>query len=1096
MSITQRITDGTLLLDTGNANSALDVAPSATTLAAAITTTTQTAITLTSGAGVVDGAYILCETEPMLVETHTGGAVVVQRDPAIAVTHLNGATVDLPGSWTVNLLPSSQVPNRDLIIRKTSSDINYLAVTAAFGDTFPGGGTVLMLIDAEASGTVHIKFPSTGNVLIPLAGGGGKAGPQGIPGVPGPAGATGTPAPVIATATASAIYGMSGNASTFGFAGIITLPVADPDYAHLAAIAVSARVVGTTGWTPVVSVPQSSFGVSSVGYAGDATQFPQSGIAYWEIQFVPLNESGAPSTALVIPVTVQASAVSSVSGAAEIGTRYVAPEDARTRLVSMTAGFVPVLNGGQVPQVVTYLVGKCAGATWVDGSAVWTWINQQTMKTVGQQITFQQLAPGVDQTWKIAAVAGAQNSVSVTITTANLTTLYPGAVLSSAFSVAGLDLPSATAVTTAAIAAGVSGANPYDKVRPDGTHYVEIPGVTWTDPTDVNAAFMRITVQCVDVSGSPAPPDQGGTEVPFNGPMDAMGDVVQPGCVRSTLPLAFDYNPVGSAYVYMQYRYYEQNRNATSTADWSDPTKSVLETTAWSGAAYKRVLFGPAVPPDLGAGLYPDPVTQLPTVGTVGNPSNMLQNWSFEAGEPTLGYGVPGGPIPGWSVAGNTRQWIGYDHSGVGSLALYGSYGNCSQAFSVKAGDQYYIEVWCADYDNGGGYDGTFATDVQFLDAAGGSLGYQSVGTATSAAHGAWQKLSAVVTAPANSARMVVYAAIVNGATTSYWFVDDCVCRLQLPGGAGIQPNGAGGFELSPAGVAIANFGAGTRPVSIFTTNPALPDANYPPGSFGYNISGTPSFLRVNAAGNAWVKAINGGADIQAGTVTAIEIDATILSAAQVAAAYVTTTYLTTNYLTASTITANYMTATYIAANYASFGYLSANYATIGALNAHTITADKITGGTCAATVSFTAPVITVTGPGSAYVINVDSSNGFLCTGNGIKTSITNGTFGGFPAGLLIQDSGAGTSSTMISNAYLSVSNLFMGNTGTGALQVVGAAGQLLLTTTSGPHSLTLFAGPTYAAASTGSQTLPANPAGFLRITLDGTNVKIPYYNN
>jgi hypothetical protein len=161
------------------------------------------------------------------------------------------------------------------------------------------------------------------------------------------------------------------------------------------------------------------------------------------------------------------------------------------------------------------------------------------------------------------------------------------------------------------------------------------------------------------------------------------------------------------------------------------------------------------------------------------------------------------------------------------------------------------------------------------------------------------------------------------------------------------------------------------RPVSIFSTNPTLPDANYPAGSFGYNISGTPAFMKVNAAGTAWVLAINGGTDIQAGTITATQIDATILNAAQVAAAYVTASYLTANYITAGAIaaayatfsylSANYITASSIAATYITAGTVSATYATISALAAKTIAASSITTGTCSASVSFTAPTIKVT---------------------------------------------------------------------------------------------------------------------------------------
>ena len=36
----------------------------------------------------------------------------------------------------------------------------------------------------------------------------------------------------------------------------------------------------------------------------------------------------------------------------------------------------------------------------------------------------------------------------------------------------------------------------------------------------------------------------------------------------------------------------------------------------------------------------------------------------------------------------------------------------------------------------------------------------------------------------------------------------------------------------------------------------------------------------------------------------------------------------------------------------------------------------------------------------------------------------------------------------------------------------------------------------TATSATAGAQTLPANPAGFLTITIGGTQYKVPYYNN
>jgi hypothetical protein len=112
----------------------------------------------------------------------------------------------------------------------------------------------------------------------------------------------------------------------------------------------------------------------------------------------------------------------------------------------------------------------------------------------------------------------------------------------------------------------------------------------------------------------------------------------------------------------------------------------------------------------------------------------------------------------------------------------------------------------------------------------------------------------------------------------------------------------------------------------------------------------------VNAAGTAWGVAINGGTDIQAGTITAAAVTTEILTAAQAAIAYASVSYLTANYLTANQISATYATFLYlgahyftadaITANFATFSYLTANFATISQLNAHTITADKVISGT------------------------------------------------------------------------------------------------------------------------------------------------------
>ena len=281
-----------------------------------------------------------------------------------------------------------------------------------------------------------------------------------------------------------------------------------------------------------------------------------------------------------------------------------------------------------------------------------------------------------------------------------------------------------------------------------------------------------------------------------------------------------------------------------------------------------------------------------------------------------------------------------------------------------------------------------------------------------------------------------------------------------------------------------AKLASTIRPVSIFSTNPTLPSANYPAGSFGYNISGTPAFMKVNAAGTAWVLAINGGTDIQAGTITATQIDATILNAAQVAAAYVTATYLTTNYLTATTVAATYVTSTYLTTNYLTASsisatyvtstYLSTNYATITDLSAVTITANHILAGTCSASVSFTAPIITVSGSG--WTINLDTGNGFKVT----NTS-TGDVMQFANTAVVLSDSGFNFAGEI---------NLRRASGGYNY-------GEMLLLG-SGTQSNDLRVRPltqTSVGAAGGAASLPATPLGYFYWSLNGSNVRVPYYN-
>jgi hypothetical protein len=187
MSDTQRITDGTLTFDLSTAT--LDQVATTTTLAAAVTTTGQTAFTLTSGVHAVNGALIQMPGGERCLVTSGGGTanVVVEREynGTTAATYSNGATVNLPGYLTFNLLSIADAPNVGLILHKIDSTINFVWITADSANTFPGGGTTLILFDNDSGSTAHLKFPGSGTVVIVLASGSAQAGPAGPAGTPG-----------------------------------------------------------------------------------------------------------------------------------------------------------------------------------------------------------------------------------------------------------------------------------------------------------------------------------------------------------------------------------------------------------------------------------------------------------------------------------------------------------------------------------------------------------------------------------------------------------------------------------------------------------------------------------------------------------------------------------------------------------------------------------------------------------------------------------------------------------------------------------------------------------------------------------------------
>lgn len=164
-SDTMQVIDGTILCDTSGLTP-----PATITLTSAIPDLTAFTIAVSDGADVVNGTDILVDSERIRILTggNTGGAVTLTGKRAAAgtaaATHTNGSTVNVAAVMTFTCQAAINIPNKQLFVRKTTSDINAVEVisggTGADQDEFPGGGTTIFLPDNTSSdGIVFLKFP-------------------------------------------------------------------------------------------------------------------------------------------------------------------------------------------------------------------------------------------------------------------------------------------------------------------------------------------------------------------------------------------------------------------------------------------------------------------------------------------------------------------------------------------------------------------------------------------------------------------------------------------------------------------------------------------------------------------------------------------------------------------------------------------------------------------------------------------------------------------------------------------------------------------------------------------------------------------------
>jgi hypothetical protein len=381
------------------------------------------------------------------------------------------------------------------------------------------------------------------------AGATGQAGPAG-------AGGMGTAAPNIVTATAAAAYFLNGNVSSFGFAGRITLPTGNPDYAHLAQINVRAYKPGSTLAILLCVIPRASFGATYVDYSAGTFTQSQTGIEAWSVDFQVENENGAPtgSPLPITPVNVQQSKVNSVT-ASEVGARFAEPVNRQPHL---TIGLVPVLNGNQVPQWVTYWISIDASA----GTPHWRIIDAQRMDSVGQTLNVDRLVEAATSDWGVATAVGIVPGDATVL----VTSLPTGAMTCTPFSVAGIGAPAAGTITNATL-----GAITVKQDFTSGWQWPELDIVNWTESaTDPNSWLVELLVRETNVSGTPSGDDRGQWR-----PWSVNRQMV--GGARDSTPqiLQITYrDPAGAyaAYHYLQMQIVTVNRKAVNPGDWSDPT--------------------------------------------------------------------------------------------------------------------------------------------------------------------------------------------------------------------------------------------------------------------------------------------------------------------------------------------------------------------------------------------------------------------------------------------------------------------------------------------------------------------------------------------
>jgi hypothetical protein len=764
--------DNLVLCDTSG------ITGSTTTLSAAVTDTTGTAWSVTSGAAIVDGTYIQVGTETVKVMGGGGTSSLTVLRGALGTV---AATVNIGGALAFQLLEIAVWPEQELIVRKTTSDLNYVKILAGGSDTFPGGSTQIILpSDQAGEGTVSLRSPAaTETVWIQLAGAGaaGPAGPAGSSGA-------GVPAPNV-TATCAVSFQPWAHAQEVVFSGVITLPTGHADYSHLKTV----EVYGVDPGGDAHFVGRfDSWAGSTISYGGVVGLQPAANET-WKARFIAFNEQGSPTDPPyeLTGIGVPTAAVTSITSPREVpGSIEV---DKATRLVSFLYGGVPVFANAQVPQVVTYWLSE-------DNGANFRWIGWQNVATVGTEIAFRKLKPATAQTWKLAMKSGAVPGEYTVLIGAGA--LPSGTVVSAGISVAALAVPASGQVSSISVTAGAGGNFPYNRVTEDGVQYFSIPTISFVEPSgDANTFVWRLTATDLNAAGTAI-----STEQP------AMSWLVgTAGQTQSWGPLDGAYGTTGYRYTRsgaiakVRLKLYACNRIDQTENSFSNSAAATLQTSLDVTVAVGGAIPAGEIPADrldpttLGDGLYFGPDGK-PKAGASANPV-ALQNPGFEDCPP--GFMTT---IPGWKNNGGayfTEGTPGGYYSGTRSVRITNApnVGMWQEGFMARPGDVLYMEAWAQAYSVTAG---SFIAAIHWVNAAGAVIG-QDFTVLPYASASSFAPLRVTSTAPAGVASAKIIVACSGDAAGGWWYVDNVLLHRQPSTGQGLEPDGQGGSRVPTGGI-------------------------------------------------------------------------------------------------------------------------------------------------------------------------------------------------------------------------------------------------------------------------------------------------------